>query len=493
VAALASPEAGTRSLAASMLARATGPEVREALAAALDDPDPTVASEAVVGVLTAGPVGSDPVGPAGPIARAERRLAALVNGDEIERVLALRAGYRLGRTMADDLRDSALADASPAVRAMAVAMLGADDDPASTGILVGALGDPSATIRRAASTALSGRPRVESTVLELLASGSDDEQDAALRALDGHASATREPVLAWAERHVERAARLHGARMVVAGAATGRAGSGGLADDQSPSDLQQFLVAVLDGRIQRAQGRVLSAMAVLGAPAARGVIRRSLRSTDAEVRAQAIEALDSVGDHRLGSALTKLLEAATDASRLDADTTWRRLRDDDDPWISELSRRIQASGAEMSDPAPLTGEIETMLRLRRVPLFERLSPEDLQRLAAVAMERWFEDGEALVREGEPGDELFVILEGRVVVTRREADGSTRRIRTYDAGDHIGELAVLRERPRAATVSAEGGRVRTLVIGGEGLTAILLERPEAAMAMLATLAERISVQ
>jgi CRP-like cAMP-binding protein len=53
--------------------------------------------------------------------------------------------------------------------------------------------------------------------------------------------------------------------------------------------------------------------------------------------------------------------------------------------------------------------------------------------------------------------------------------------------------VLRDRPRAATVTATGGRVRTLVIGGEGLTAILLERPEAAMAMLATLAERISFQ
>jgi HEAT repeat protein len=481
VAALASPEAGTRSLAASMLARATGPEVRAALADALDDPDPTVASEAIVGVLTVGPEASDPAGGAGPTARAERRLAALIGGDEIERVLGLRAAHRLGRSLGDDLRESALTDPSPAVRAMAVAMLGDDDDPAATGTLLGALGDPSPTIRRAASTALSRRPHVQPAVLELLVSGTEDEQDAALRALEGHAAAAREPVLAWAERHVERAAQLYRSRMAVAGAL------------DAPSESQQFLVAVLDGRIQRAQGRVLSAMAVLGAPAARGVIRRSLRSADAEIRAQAIEALDSVGDRRLGNALTKLLEAATEVPRLDADTAWRRLRDDDDPWISGLSRRIQASGADMSDPAPLTGEIETMLRLRRVPLFERLSPEDLQRLAAVATERWFDDGEALVHEGEPGDELFVILEGRVVVTRREDDGSTRRIRTYDAGDHIGELAVLRERPRAATVSAEGGRVRTLVIGGEGLTAILLERPEAAMAMLATLAERISVQ
>ncbi len=147
----------------------------------------------------------------------------------------------------------------------------------------------------------------------------------------------------------------------------------------------------------------------------------------------------------------------------------------------------------MADSAPSVGHIETMLRLRRVPLFERLEPEDLQRIAMVARERSFGPGEALVREGELGDELFVILAGQVLVLRREADGTERVLRRYEAGDHIGELAVLRERPRAATVVADGDGVRSLVIDGEGLRAILRERPEAAMVMLATLAERISAQ
>jgi CRP-like cAMP-binding protein len=147
----------------------------------------------------------------------------------------------------------------------------------------------------------------------------------------------------------------------------------------------------------------------------------------------------------------------------------------------------------MADPDRSLGDIERMLRLRRIPLFEPLAPEDLQRIARSAEERHFASGEELVREGETGDELFLILDGRVVVTRREPDGTDRRIRTYQTGDHIGELAVLRARPRVATVAADGGPVSTLVIAGEGLTAILRERPEAAMAMLGTLAERISVQ
>jgi hypothetical protein len=237
----------------------------------------------------------------------------------------------------------------------------------------------------------------------------------------------------------------------------------------------------------------LGAMTALGAPAAGGVIRRSLGSTDPDVRAQAIEALDSIGDRGLGRSIARLIEDAPSAQLLDASTVLTRLRDDDDPWIRVLARRVLPSGVDVTETEHVTSDIATMLQLRRVPLFERLSPEDLQRIASVATERWFDEDAALVREGEAGDELFVILAGRVRVIHRADDGTERTVRTYGEGDHIGELAVLRERPRIATVLADGGGVRTLVIGGEGLRAILRERPDAAMAMLATLAERISAQ
>jgi len=133
------------------------------------------------------------------------------------------------------------------------------------------------------------------------------------------------------------------------------------------------------------------------------------------------------------------------------------------------------------------------LFLRRVPLFAGLAPEDLQRLAVTAVERLYGPDEVIVREGDLGDELVVIVEGAVRVVKVDSDGSDRLIRGYVAGEHFGELAVLREAPRAATVVAESPGVRGLVIDGEGLTAILRERPEAAMAMLATLATRISQQ
>ena len=146
----------------------------------------------------------------------------------------------------------------------------------------------------------------------------------------------------------------------------------------------------------------------------------------------------------------------------------------------------------MSETAATLDQIERIMFLRGVPLFGELPPEDLQRLARAAREHLYPAGAELMQEGELGDELVVIVEGSVRVVHWD-DGEERVVRTYEAGDHIGELAVLRERPRAATVVAAEPGVRGLVIGGAALKAILQERPEAAWAMLATLAERLTYQ
>jgi hypothetical protein len=247
---------------------------------------------------------------------------------------------------------------------------------------------------------------------------------------------------------------------------------------------------VLAVRERRAEELALRSMVLLGAPEADGVIRRCLRSPDPETRAQAIEALDSIGDHDLSGALVRLLELEADTAQI-GPAAVAHLVDDDDPWIARLAWRVLDGGTDVPETSQTLGDLETMLALRRVPLFERLGPEDLQRIAMQAEERYYQPGEALVREGELGDSLVVLVEGSVRVVSLEPDGGERFIRRYERGDHIGELAVLRDAPRVATVIAEGDGVRGLVIGGVGLRAILRERPDAAMAMLTTLAERLS--
>jgi hypothetical protein len=315
---------------------------------------------------------------------------------------------------------------------------------------------------------------------------------------------------------VERAVAL---RRLAGALRTGR-NAGGARDGGPALD---FLRMLVDRRGRRIEEQLLAAIAALGATEAPGLLRRCLHSPDADTRAQAIEAIDALGDRRLAQAVVRLLDSDAARDGLDREAAIRTLTDDPDPWLRTLAMRAGAEalarrqaelaeraaadpdpavrarldtmqptgGPLMADTGTTLGELDRMLFLRRVPLFGQLDPEDLQRLAMAATERLFEAGDTLMREGEPGSELMVIVDGRVRVVRVD-DGAERRLRTYGPGDHIGELAMLRDRPRAATVIAETP-VRTLVIGGAGLRAILTERPEAAMAMLGTLAERISAQ
>jgi CRP-like cAMP-binding protein len=81
------------------------------------------------------------------------------------------------------------------------------------------------------------------------------------------------------------------------------------------------------------------------------------------------------------------------------------------------------------------------------------------------------------------------VEGSVEV-EKEAEGATRTLRTLATGDHLGELAILRKQPRSASVRALSS-VRALVLESESLRSILTERPEVCLAMLESLAERMS--
>jgi HEAT repeat protein len=505
--ALSADDGRTRQTAAALLSRSSSPDAQTALATAIDDPDPTVAASGIVAALgqAIGPSGAtgdrstprremDRAGDA-QRGRAEHILAAMLTGDADARVSGLTAIDRLRRSLPGGAADPLLHDPDPRVRAAALEVLCHTEGDAAVSALLRGLADPESLVRRAAAVAIAERPDLPANVTELLDSESLDVREAAIAALEGHGPAVHDQVVAWADRQVARAVMLADARAVVS-ASTGGAGvtpSSGAGASSGAAGIEDFLSAILANRIERHERLALGAMSVLGAPAARGVIRRCLHADDPEVRAQAIEAIDSIGDRRLGGAIARLFEHVPDPKSPDLLTVCARLRDDDDPWIRHLAMRIRPIGDDMADESQATLRLDTMLRLRTVPLFEGLAPEDLQRFAMVATERWFEPGEVLVREGDVGDELYVILEGSVVVTRRQPDESERVLRTYGAGDHVGELAVLRARPRVATVTAEAERVRTLVVGGDGLVAILRERPEVAMALLATLAERLSVQ
>jgi flavin reductase (DIM6/NTAB) family NADH-FMN oxidoreductase RutF len=120
----------------------------------------------------------------------------------------------------------------------------------------------------------------------------------------------------------------------------------------------------------------------------------------------------------------------------------------------------------------------------RAPMLSTLPPEILDTIMAAGEERSYEPDQAVVREGESGEELFVILEGEA---RIERGGNV--LAAFGPGEFFGEIAVLDGRPRSADVVA-ATPLRCLTISRDVLRVALEREPQAAWAMLQILAGRL---
>jgi cAMP-dependent protein kinase regulator len=90
--------------------------------------------------------------------------------------------------------------------------------------------------------------------------------------------------------------------------------------------------------------------------------------------------------------------------------------------------------------------------LRRMPLFAELDTQQVQRIAAQLREATYEPGAVIIREGDIGETFYVIESGRVEVSVAQ-DGQERVIAERGPGEYVGEIALLLEVPRTATVKA----------------------------------------
>jgi CRP-like cAMP-binding protein len=123
--------------------------------------------------------------------------------------------------------------------------------------------------------------------------------------------------------------------------------------------------------------------------------------------------------------------------------------------------------------------------LKRAPLFEGLSRKQLADLAKVTEDVDFNAGKVLCREGQRGQEFFVIMEGEAEVTR-----SGERIATCRSGDFFGEISLIEDVPRTATVTAKTP-IRFFVLTRQSFLRLLDEQPGIERKVLRALARRLS--
>lgn len=122
--------------------------------------------------------------------------------------------------------------------------------------------------------------------------------------------------------------------------------------------------------------------------------------------------------------------------------------------------------------------------IRRVPLFARCSNKQLAQVASLADEIDLPPGKRVITEGDRGREFFVLLEGSVDVTRGD-----QKLATLSAGDFVGEIALVSDIPRTATVTTTSP-VRALVVTDRAFRSLLERSAEIQLKVLEALAERL---
>jgi CRP-like cAMP-binding protein len=122
--------------------------------------------------------------------------------------------------------------------------------------------------------------------------------------------------------------------------------------------------------------------------------------------------------------------------------------------------------------------------IRNVPLFSQCTKKELAAIAAETDELMLPEGRVLVREGERGREFVVIADGSADVRR-----NGRRINQLGTGDFLGEIALLSDRPRTATVTTTSP-TRVLVLTDGAFRRVTGKLPSVSARLLETLSERL---
>lgn len=132
----------------------------------------------------------------------------------------------------------------------------------------------------------------------------------------------------------------------------------------------------------------------------------------------------------------------------------------------------------------MAGKDSHLDHLASISLFSALSRKELQRVAKASDEVTVKQGHELVRQGDVGREMFVIVDGTATVKR-----NGRKVASVGPGSAIGEMALLDKGPRTASIVADTD-LTVLVLGAREFGGVIDDVPGLAHKIMATLATRI---
>lgn len=175
---------------------------------------------------------------------------------------------------------------------------------------------------------------------------------------------------------------------------------------------------------------------------------------------------------------------------------WKSLSDKLRRANQHLVEFFAEPAARRAPPAPgdrsPTGQFQIGLAAKK-QLFEEqvLSPLEINFLASLSKAKQLEPGEVVFREGEPGDRMYVVLEGQVMISKHIPGAGEEALAFLRRGDYFGEMALIENQPRSAEAKAHAGPAVVLSIPRDVVTGILDIRKVSSLRLLKLLCSLIA--
>lgn len=136
-----------------------------------------------------------------------------------------------------------------------------------------------------------------------------------------------------------------------------------------------------------------------------------------------------------------------------------------------------------------TSKVSLIPKLRTIPIFADLGPEELETLSEMVQLRQVPKGAFIVTQHERGGCMYLLVTGRVKVSLASPDGKELALNYLEAPAHFGEMSLVDSEPRSADVIAVTD-VEVLSLDGKDLSAAIQVQPRLALSLIATLSRRL---
>lgn len=259
----------------------------------------------------------------------------------------------------------------------------------------------------------------------------------------------------------------------------------------------EYFRLCLQNARDRSRKLVFDILASLETPRVIRSVEKVLRFSNLRARADALEVLSNLGDREAAQLLVLLLESGSLEEKLRSlpsgllrEAEWSHFGGaaevQEDPALARAARWLRGE-----EPLVEREEetVERLVILRKVPLFAQMNLDQLIAIDQRLEEAQYLPGEVVFEEGQLGAELYILLDGAVKIVKALGSEQELLLTRLEAVNYFGEMAILDDEPRSASVVVERNS-RLLVLKGEQLKDLVEQMPEMAFEIIKVLTARI---